>query len=206
MPPSRVFCRKCSEHHDRPVGRNCKRGQVSDMVVNAVSVNGPPESDNASVMSALNPAPLTADMGNRILSHLTSINDKFTTLESRVRMAETATANRATEPAALTPTVSDAQSVNVATPNLSVGSDIIPTPEFLKSSTVIQNQVDGRFLELQNAQVNLGAGKLKSQRGGADVPIKKFVAWPQHYVFVGPEKRRPTYDQIDPHVANCVWA
>ena len=32
------------------------------------------------------------------------------------------------------------------------------------------------------------------------------MAWPQHYVFVGPEKKRPTYDQLDPvtFMAGCL--
>ena len=34
--------------------------------------------------------------------------------------------------------------------------------------------------------------------GGTEVPIKRFVAWPQHHVLVGPDRKRPTYDSLDP--------
>ena len=36
--------------------------------------------------------------------------------------------------------------------------------------------------------------------------IKKYVAWPQHYVLIGPDKRRLSYDQLDPiqWVAGCL--
>ena len=57
--------------------------------------------------------------------------------------------------------MSDTQPSNVATPNLNVGSDVVPIPEFLKIGTAIQNQVDARCLELQNAQDTSGSGKLK---------------------------------------------
>ena len=32
------------------------------------------------------------------------------------------------------------------------------------------------------------------------------MAWPQHYVFIGPEKKRPTYDQLEPiqWMAGCL--
>ena len=55
-------------------------------------------------------------------------------------------------------------------------------------------------MELHTSQVSQNAtGKLKSQRGGGpDVPIKKFVAWPQHYVLVGSRKERPSYNQLKP--------
>ena len=56
------------------------------------------------------------------------------------------------------------------------------------------------------AQTSGATVKLKSQRGGTEVPIKKFVAWPQHYILVGPRKITPTYDKLDPiqWMAGCL--
>ena len=39
-------------------------------------------------------------------------------------------------------------------------------------------------------------GKVKSQRERQDLPIKKFVLWPQHYLLVEKDKLRLTYDQL----------
>ena len=38
------------------------------------------------------------------------------------------------------------------------------------------------------------------------MPIKRFVAWPQHHVLVGPDRKRPTYDSLDPFqwMAGCL--
>ena len=113
------------------MGRNCKRGQVGDAVVMDAPGNRPPESDNASALSSIQTtAPLSAEVGDKILNQLSSISDKFTTLEDRVRRAEVAIANRTNEPVALPTTVSDTQISNVAASTLNTGSDIVPTPDF----------------------------------------------------------------------------
>ena len=81
--------------------------------------------------------------------------------------------------------------------NPPVESGIVPNTDFLKMNAAIQSQVDARFLELHNSTVSTTSHKLKSQRGGTDVLIKKYVAWPQNYVLIGPDKRRLSYDQLD---------
>ena len=155
--PAGVFCRKCSGRHERPVGRNCKRGQVGNAVISDASVNRPSELDNASIASTSNQAP-SADMGDRILNQITNIGDKFTSLEGRARMAEAALALRTTDPVALstTSTVSDAHS-NVATPNLNVVSHIVPTSEqvLLYKTRSMLDLWSFRMLNLHPAQVNL---------------------------------------------------
>ena len=66
--------------------------------------------------------------------------------------------------------------------------------------------MDARVQEYQNAQLVGQQGKLKLQRGGVDVPIKKSVGWPQNFVLIGKDKRRPTYDQLSPtlFMAGCI--
>ena len=95
---------------------------------------------------------------------------------------------------------------NVAALNPPVESGIVPNTDFLKPNAAIQSQVDARFLKLHNSTVSTTPGKLKSQRGGTDVLIKKYVAWPQNYVLIGPDKRRLSYDQLDPiqWVVDCL--
>ena len=87
---------------------------------------------------------------------------------------------------------------NVAVPNLIDESGIVPSTQILRQNALIQKQVDDRFLELQSNTVATSTGKIKSQRGGTEVIVKNFVAWPQNYMLLGPEKKRPTYDQLDP--------
>ena len=86
-------------------------------------------------------------------------------------------------------------------------SNVVPSTDFLRTNQAIQAQVDARLAEYQGMQPHGLQGKLKSQRGnGPEVPIKKFVAWPQHYVLIGDSKGRPTYDQLDPMkwMAGCI--
>ena len=163
--PKEVFCHQSETEHARPVERNCKRGrQVSGSSTNEVSAPGPSQSDTSS--SGLN-----SDIGDKILNKLTAINDQMVSLEGRVRLTEATLANRTTDrPMPSSPTGSDRQTSNVAALNLH--SDIVPSTDFLKSNTAIQNQVDARF--------------------------QKFVAWPQHYVFASRNKGRITYNQLDP--------
>ena len=134
--------------------------------------------------------------------------DRTTNLTNPASAGSTATVNPiATNATASASNASNSATVpvndtlSVAPVNFSGNSgNIVPTTDFLRSNTDIQRQVDVRFAELHNAQVATSSlGKLKSQRGGAsDEPIKKFVAWPQHYLLVGKDKARPTYDQLTP--------
>ena len=173
------------------------------MTATALSVS---DSSIPTVSASATPStPVTqSDRDDLILSTLNAINAKVTALDGRVLHTERALADQTTHPVNPIAATSDSQNANtsnVATPTaLSVSTAVVPTTDYLKNNLDIQKQVDARFVELHNAQVlSSSTGKLKSQRGGlTDVPIKKFVAWPQHYVLIGPDRRRPTYDELDP--------
>ena len=151
---------------------------------------------------------LPLEVGNQILSKLSAINEKLVSLDGRVRDTETALAGRTTDPVATpAPSVNQANVANVS--NDVVDDSVIPSTDFLRSNKVIQQQVDARFLELQTVANLPAQGKLKSQRGGnVHIPVKKFVAWPHHYVLVGKDRKPPTYDQLCPTrwMAGCLKA
>ena len=229
MPPAKfAFCRSCNEEHSRPVGRNCRRNKVGDAAVTEVSVA-------QHVQPALSATPVVGQdaINSSILEKLSAISNQLSSLDGRVRATETSLAGRTTDlvtPTSATVVASTATSTaqnsyatgstssiaasqrdisNVVSCSLGVAnSNIIPSAEFLKSNDEIQRKVDARFAELHNAQVAFQTtGKLKSQRGGAsDVPIKRFVPWPQHYMLVGKEKFRPSYDQLTPiqWISGCI--
>ena len=152
----------------------------------------------ATVGSVSEPSHVTAsssiapDLGSHILSKLMALTDHITALDGGgVRDAETALADRTTD---LTASKNHSSSTvciaNTVNQTASVEDSLIPTTKFLKNDSLIQQQVDARFLELQGTANMLQSGKLKSQRGGnSHIPIKTFVAWPHHYILNGKDKK-----------------
>ena len=230
MPPAKAFCRQCNEQHSRPVGRNCRKNKVGDAAAMDVSVIEPAQQ----LLSAVPQINQNA-VNTQILEKLSAISSQISSLDGRVTMAETALADRTTDlvpTSAVSVASNSLQASNNATATASASNatatamtsnfsnvvpqsvnatntSIIPTMDLLKSNQDIQKQVDARFAELHNSQASISSsGKLKSQRGGgvSDIPIKRFVPWPQHYMLVGPDKARPTYDQLNPiqFMSGCV--
>ena len=68
--PADIYCRLCDQKHPRPVGRNCKRGKVSDTVATAGSVSEPSQ-------TSVTATALPADLGAQILHKLSAIDDKI---------------------------------------------------------------------------------------------------------------------------------
>ena len=207
--PATAFCRSCDKSHVRPVGRNCKKAKVGNATAMAVSVSGPSIPTVTATPTATN---RVSDKDDLILQTLTSINEKLNSLDGRVRQTESALADRTTHlsgPSINVSEESEIQNSNVVNScPAAVSTAVVPTTEYLRSNTDIQRQVDARFVELQNAQGPQSTSrKLKSRRGGkAEVPIRRFVAWPQHYVLIGSDKRRPTFDELDStkFMAGCI--
>ena len=176
------------------MGRNCvRRAQVGEVAATAGSISGPSLS-----ISSANPSDLTAS--NMILNKLTSIQGQLTTMDERVRKNEAALANRTADRAAsasesLTPNPASSVAQNF---DRSTAENVVPNTDFLQNNDVIQKHVDARLFEYSAMATRHMPGKLKSQRGGQDVPFRRFVGWPQHYVLVGPNKERPSYDSLKP--------
>ena len=201
---------------------------MSNVTSNALSLD---DTINTSVSSTS--TSISTEFSRQILGQLSTISQQLHTLDGRVRKNESALEARTSHPVPATPTpvasftanvAGDATSshsasnyalpststanarANVAALNPQTESDIVPSLDFLKTNAQIQAQVDARVLEYQNAQVTAQQGKLKSQRGGVEVPVKKSVGWPQNFVLIGKDKRRPTYDQLSPtlFMAGCI--
>ena len=74
---------------------------------------------------------------------------------------------------------------------------MVPSLGYLRNITSIQVEVDRRLSKL--AQINESAtrDRMKSQRGGpGEVPVKRVVDWPQHFILTGNKKARPSYDDL----------
>ena len=84
--------------------------------------------------------------------------------------------------------------------NFDLSNDtVVPSADFLRSNASIQQQVDARIKEYQVVGAHICQGKqLQSQRARHDVPIKRFVAWPHHYILTGDTKERISYDKLKP--------
>ena len=87
MPAGTTFCRSCEMQHGRPVGRNCKRQKVSTAAAIAPSVPGP-----------LNPTGTATqeEVNYQILTKLTTLHQRFDSLDEKVRDTERAVADRIT--------------------------------------------------------------------------------------------------------------
>ena len=76
----------------------------------------------------------------------------------------------------------------------------IPDLHVLRSSEIIQKNVDARLHELEVIHETSGmplSTKLKSKRGGpVDVYVKHKVAWPHEAILGGANRSRVTYDQL----------
>ena len=208
MPAGLAYCRKCDENHSRPVGRNCTRiQQVGDVAATVGSVSGPAQANvNAHpTVTASISTPINSDVGSMILSKLSNIFEQIDSLDGRVRITEAALADKTTNQASGTKS-SVPNDQDVAISALEKSDSIVPSTDFLKSDHYIQQQVDARLKEYQGVEPG-NSGKLRSQRGGnTDVPIKRYVAWPQNYILVGPDKSRPTFDSLNPFqfMSGCI--
>ena len=75
---------------------------------------------------------------------------------------------------------------------------LISDLKVLKCKKSIQNKVDERLKQLQDASISKSgiSDKFKSKRGGnIDCMVKHKVAWPQDSVLGGQSRQRVTYDQ-----------
>ena len=133
------------------------------------------------------------------MSQLTAIQGQISSIDERVQKTEAAVAGQTIDRAVSQETLTQTPPTSVASNLDQVTNDsVVPTTDFLNSNAAIQRQVDARLLEYGSIAARNVPGKLKSQRGGHGVPIKRFVPWPQNYVLVGPNKERPTYDSLKP--------
>ena len=203
--PAKAFCRVCDVDHVRPVGRKCRRrrAQVGDVSANPLDASGPANSDQVEQGASAN---LSNEVSNAILTQLTSISARLDSMDERVRSNETALADKSAERATVpVPGAANASSaLGVSQPSssnptpLSNNDAIVPSVAQLNADSALQRQVEQRMLELHQKNELALPGKMISQRGGGNIPIKRSVPWPQNYVLVGPNKKRPSYDTLNP--------
>ena len=83
---------------------------------------------------------------------------------------------------------------------------VIPTFRTLQRSANLQERVQRRFQELdESRQEPEGKDHLETLiqllKNKSDSSNKQKVKWPQDYVFVGPERKKPSYEALD----ECQW-
>ena len=196
MSPSSAFCRKCEETHRRPVGRNCQRAQVSDTADISGNVAGPSHLDLSVASSASATSMPGQDVSSILLQKLTAMQGQLNSMDERIRRTEAGMSDRTTERAPTAPTVTPTEP-SVAK-NFESSDSLVPSVDFLRTNSLIQQQVEACLQDYHTAGVLQGQGKLRSQRSRNDVPIKRFAAWPHHYVVSGNAKEKVSYDQLKP--------
>ena len=74
---------------------------------------------------------------------------------------------------------------------------VVPSMEYLRSSESLQNEVERHLVYLKNLNEAATKGRVKLQRGcPGEITVKKSVDWPQHFIFTGTHKTRPSYDDL----------
>ena len=77
---------------------------------------------------------------------------------------------------------------------------ILPTMQALQQTAAIQQQVHRRFQELETAKNN-DQGNLESfieaLHKKVNIPSKSKIKWPQDHAFVGTQRKKLTYEQLD---------
>ena len=130
---------------------------------------------------------------NDIISALQAVSSRLSAIEQRIEReggeaAPAQTGSQQTHTEASTSAVSDPWKADK-------GQDtVVPSIQALRSSQLIQRQVDERLQQL--TQIN-ERGTFNSQRGGTDtVWVKHQTPWPQNFILGGPNKSRVSYDSL----------
>ena len=186
--PKVFYCSKCTLQHPRPVGKKCQYEVES--LASDVEDAAPPSTDPAGV----------ATVSDKILLQLQRLGEQMDSMDRRVQRTEAALGQGSQQASSSartshSPSIQNSESHGINTEE--TVESVVPSLGYLRNNNSIQVEVDKRLSEL--AQINEAAtrGRMKSQRGGPrEVPVKKVVDWPQHFILTGNRKSRPTYDDL----------
>ena len=74
---------------------------------------------------------------------------------------------------------------------------VVPSMTYLRNNELVQTTVEKCLAELRIFNETATKGRVKSERGGpGEVFVKTSVDWPQHFIFTGMYKTRPSYDDL----------
>ena len=186
--PKVFYCSKYTLPHPRPVGKKCQ--QEGESLASDVEDAAPPSTDPVGV----------ATVSDQILLQLPKLGEKMDSMDRRVQRTEAALGQGSQQ---ASPTVNTSCNPPIQN-NESHGIDtedtiesVVPSLGYLRNNTSIQAEVDKRLAELAQINESASRGRLKSHRGGpGEVPVKKAVDWPQHFILTGNRKSRPSYDDL----------
>ena len=185
MAPKEVYCKKCDGRHTRPVGRRC--------TVN-VEDNSSMVGSNISISQSSDPSPTQQSALDTVLAKLQQMEARQEQLAVQVMRLEN---DRYPQPErSSTPTREHVDRYNE--------EGVVPSLEFLKSSSAIQTEVARRLRALDADTAN-PSGKFISHSNGKsgrfrtfNTNIHKYIQWPQENVFIGASRKPISYDDLNP--------
>ena len=141
-----------------------------------------------------------AMVSDKILLQLQWLGEKMDSMDRRVQRTEAALGQGSQQASSSASTSHNPSSQNCESHGIDtedIVQSVVPSLGYLRINSSIQMEIDKRLSEL--AQINEAAtrGRIKSQRGGpGEVPVKKVVDWPKHFILTWNRKSRPTYDDL----------
>lgn len=185
MPPKKtVYCKKCNNTHERPVGRRCKRSG------NDFTLSTSDQTISDSVESVQVSQPVTQP------DPMTMVLQKLQDMEARQEQLW-AKVNRIEADTPIVPTTSSP--IRQRTQQFQT-EGMVPSLDFLRSSKDIQTEVAARMRALDD--INTYPGKPTNLKSGRfrsfDTQVQHYVQWPHEHVYVGAARKTVSYDELNP--------
>ena len=194
--PNKKFCKKFDEKHLPPTGRNCVRFSSPERQMDASPVSAISTEASLASSAGMSTGEQSVALQQEILKQLQRVNARLETVEQDMETVKGAAYKETDKISKSKLSVSD---LSMSDSESSSDDSLIPDLKLLKSKKSIQNKVDDRLKQLQDASISKSGkcDKFKSKRGGnIDCMVKHKVAWPQDSVLGGQSRQRVTYDQL----------
>ena len=188
-----VQCSKCNTKHLRPVGRKCTRTPIPVTV--PVELNTTPVSQSSPTSIATNDV---------VLQRITELAGAIVTMQQQiVSLQQASTSNPSVWDTLRLNRDSHTPPHNGASPPLHPRPPLVNLHQLRDDST--QAKVHQRLQELETATAQAVTSeqgsytKIKSGRDrvAGSENTRKYVPWPQEFIFVGPTRARVAYDSLN---------
>ena len=180
-------CSKCDQAHERPVGKKCKFLQESSVTVadTPISSVSPDDAQQTDPMSII------LQKLESMEKYQVELQQKVLRLEENQRVSETLFASPRSQSSPKAPAKEFA------------ADGVVPSLQFLRSTTELQKEVASRLKDLEAANVYTGniASHVKNvSKSGRfrnnEAHSVKYVPWPHEFIYVGAARKHVAYDQL----------